>query len=190
MCYFQASRLPVLIARLSPSAWLVLMTMHDQVMMSSFIPPSSPVHPPRPNDTHTRAQTQTHARARAREQIEQQNFIQRIIFASALHIVIALNTDRKRFCPDKASRFCLVRNSAGGSLRPILLIRLSSTCWTKHIAEKARALNDSISLSTGAADTKYNYAEVLQKSILFYEAQRSGKPVSYTHLTLPTMAVV
>ena len=27
----------------------------------------------------------------------------------------------------------------------------------------------------GAADMKYNYAEVLQKSILFYEAQRSGR---------------
>ena len=32
-----------------------------------------------------------------------------------------------------------------------------------------------ICIGSGAADTKYNYAEVLQKSILFYEAQRSGK---------------
>ncbi|PVD35339.1 hypothetical protein C0Q70_02299 [Pomacea canaliculata] len=30
-------------------------------------------------------------------------------------------------------------------------------------------------LPAGAQQTKYNYAEVLQKSILFYEAQRSGK---------------
>ncbi|KAK7093552.1 uncharacterized protein [Littorina saxatilis] len=28
---------------------------------------------------------------------------------------------------------------------------------------------------TGAAQTKYNYAEVIEKSIMFYEAQRSGK---------------
>ena len=27
----------------------------------------------------------------------------------------------------------------------------------------------------GAAHTKYNYADALQKSILFYEAQRSGR---------------
>ncbi|XP_025082994.1 uncharacterized protein LOC112557393 isoform X1 [Pomacea canaliculata] len=55
-----------------------------------------------------------------------------------------------------------------GSETPSATARLVDPCTDVNKAPPAPQV-------TGAQEMKYNYAEVLQKSILFYEAQRSGK---------------
>ena len=66
----------------------------------------------------------------------------------------------------------------------VVIITINFVIWslqddiihTITIALSANTMTTDVpSYVAGAADMKYNYAEVLQKSILFYEAQRSGR---------------